>query len=560
MATSPWLAITHSEGFSELRRYPQAWDRLNLVRSAIPVLILMEGRRTKSEVLGPWVQPLSKAHLLDHHGQVVLRSDWATRKTAQPLIFVDFELQNYDIAQWRKPCGSGPELTTTICPPKDLSPPFARRRLCNLLGGRAIGPLCATICLFTSDLGGMRATAALVAEQAAEKTPSDLPPSCRPALLIVVDTVSKSYSSSAAEVNFSKTVSQILHDQYSFSEEMVMEKLFSGTRVVSLRRDSSPRDRSYTVRAALQDLTNQTVLARRTSGTLFHRDHTVAFSERLLEQYASPPMETFSFAGCSRAEGLNVEELSYHFQQLVDILPSEIWLWHLGVPLLSSAIIFSCYPPGSHCLSRVPSRIHHLTYITGFSIEWLYDRLFARKVQLVIGHSITQVASRDSFLWSLRRSLTADYSDLVKLVYGGAVPQHRARLRSLKDYLSNVRSHKTCLCCLLRSPEKLLPCGHAVCDTCVKAFGCRLLEDRFTYQIQDCPFCGETHTQHSYSFLPPTAGIRLLSMDGGGVKGVILLTFLEHLDSIMSRYQLPLREYFDFVCGTSAGWCTHSPC
>ena len=28
-------------------------------------------------------------------------------------------------------------------------------------------------------------------------------------------------------------------------------------------------------------------------------------------------------------------------------MPVEVWLWHLVVPLLSSAIIMASYPPGS---------------------------------------------------------------------------------------------------------------------------------------------------------------------------------------------------------------------
>jgi patatin-like phospholipase/acyl hydrolase len=45
----------------------------------------------------------------------------------------------------------------------------------------------------------------------------------------------------------------------------------------------------------------------------------------------------------------------------------------------------------------------------------------------------------------------------------------------------------------------------------------------------------------------------VLSVDGGGVRGVIPLTFLNHLDVVLAPFGCAIRDYFDFVCGTSAG-------
>ncbi|GBE62754.1 patatin-like phospholipase family protein [Babesia ovata] len=45
-------------------------------------------------------------------------------------------------------------------------------------------------------------------------------------------------------------------------------------------------------------------------------------------------------------------------------------------------------------------------------------------------------------------------------------------------------------------------------------------------------------------------GLRVLSIDGGGTKGVVILEILEQIEKILGR---PLHEVFDFVCGTSCG-------
>lgn len=67
-----------------------------------------------------------------------------------------------------------------------------------------------------------------------------------------------------------------------------------------------------------------------------------------------------------------------------------------------------------------------------------------------------------------------------------------------------------------------------------------------------CILCG-VKGEVIFRFVPPTAGARVLSLDGGGVRGVIPLIFLSHLQSLLSQLECPIQEFFDFVCGTSAG-------
>jgi hypothetical protein len=56
-----------------------------------------------------------------------------------------------------------------------------------------------------------------------------------------------------------------------------------------------------------------------------------------------------------------------------------------------------------------------------------------------------------------------------------------------------------------------------------------------------------------FRFIPPTAGIRILSMDGGGIRGVVTLTILLHLERELSYLGCPLWDCFDSVVGTSSG-------
>jgi patatin-like phospholipase/acyl hydrolase len=49
---------------------------------------------------------------------------------------------------------------------------------------------------------------------------------------------------------------------------------------------------------------------------------------------------------------------------------------------------------------------------------------------------------------------------------------------------------------------------------------------------------------------------KILSIDGGGIRGIIPARFLTGLESYLSREKgepIKLNEYFDLICGTSTG-------
>jgi hypothetical protein len=92
-----------------------------------------------------------------------------------------------------------------------------------------------------------------------------------------------------------------------------------------------------------------------------------------------------------------------------------------------------------------------------------------------------------------------------------------------------------------------------LCDNCIKIFGIRSLIDRNEYSVSRCVLCDHVHESRIFRFIPPTAGIRILSLDGGGIRGIITLTVLLHLEKELSYLGCPLRDCFDSVVGTSSG-------
>ena len=114
-----------------------------------------------------------------------------------------------------------------------------------------------------------------------------------------------------------------------------------------------------------------------------------------------------------------------------------------------------------------------------------------------------------------------------------------------------IRSNRTCLFCICRPPEHLLACGHSICDTCLKILGEEISEYEYYFNVSICPLCGDSVCL-SGKVRPPTAGIRVLTIDGGGICGVIPLEFLQLLQRLLGP-SIPIQDCFDMVVGTSSG-------
>jgi hypothetical protein len=122
----------------------------------------------------------------------------------------------------------------------------------------------------------------------------------------------------------------------------------------------------------------------------------------------------------------------------------------------------------------------------------------------------------------------------------------------LKGHWRTVYSAETCLPCLARrQPEHRLSCGHRLCRACVRR-GERSPVDPNTFTISTCPLCQRETGQSLIGLVPEWSRLRVLSIDGGGVRGIIPLTALAALER---QLQIPrFASYaFDVVVGTSAG-------
>lgn len=129
-----------------------------------------------------------------------------------------------------------------------------------------------------------------------------------------------------------------------------------------------------------------------------------------------------------------------------------------------------------------------------------------------------------------------------------AIQLHQVTTSSLNIDWSRIKSNETCLCCLRRAPENTLSCGHAVCDSCVRNLGHETSNFDCQYQIDACMLCQSGELL--IGLRPLTTGLRILSVDGGGTRGVIIVGFMEIFQKLLGK-TWKIQDLLDSAYGTS---------
>lgn len=345
-----WLSLTASRTAATISEYNDAFDTLNLLPSSQPSLTVMIGKKTKSEVLGGLADKISKDSIPRLHGQAYLYTD-RSNKTDAPTVYVDYEFQSWDHAQPNEWSGFGTPQKHAIDLLAQSGEAWPRRRVGNMICGRGIAPLCDTLCYFSMDLGGIRAVAASLAEHLLFKPSPEIPFSALPRVLVVVETMARSFDSHATEARILAITEEIWRRSSPDASEGFTTALrahYYDVRVIGLAKRNKPHQKSAQLRKRLLRIKREVHLSRLVAGLRFKRDHLFVLASKLIENVNPVNADPLSFVVESRPSGFCSRGLAGHIEDLISLIPSEIWLCHLVVPLLSSSLILASYPPGSH--------------------------------------------------------------------------------------------------------------------------------------------------------------------------------------------------------------------
>lgn len=122
--------------------------------------------------------------------------------------------------------------------------------------------------------------------------------------------------------------------------------------------------------------------------------------------------------------------------------------------------------------------------------------------------------------------------------------QHKQAVKDSSHHIRAVYSEESdliCLGCLLELPTLLQPCGHLFCRSCVLS--------GFEFDDRKCPICDHEMLSPPTQ-LPIISGPRILTLDGGGVRGLVEVIILQRLEEIIG---VPIQDCFDLIGGTSTG-------
>lgn len=100
-----------------------------------------------------------------------------------------------------------------------------------------------------------------------------------------------------------------------------------------------------------------------------------------------------------------------------------------------------------------------------------------------------------------------------------------------------------------------MPCGHVYCEECVKEIGRASDNYESTIVVSDCALCQETFRGGYLQLVrlrPRCAGVKVLALDGGGVRGIVELAILDRLGERIGL-GIQINEMFNLIMGTSTG-------
>ncbi|KFY32520.1 hypothetical protein V493_00121 [Pseudogymnoascus sp. VKM F-4281 (FW-2241)] len=485
-----------------------------------PSLIVLLGRDEKALALQELVLTKSESRRSAKrgYGETHLHLDPSTAFSDRPVLFADGNFTTH-IRPSKAVANEGCHDVNTRCLPilrnsilTDLY------EAADQVYARLLTPFTDVFCIFASDLGGLELAAARLASWLTKGSPSSLPPSTRPHIIIVESTLSQEKEPQRLETFLNLLKQKTKHDS---------SLLFGTIRVVSLLPDGavSGLARYRRLRECIMDASDQVRSARRASSYLFTASHFFALLDYSCNHLSMTLTEPFNVIRASRTHNPPASDMSEHFVNLLSKMKDPNGLRNFAIPLMASSILLDSYPPDMHLFD--PLEVFRTLY---------RDACYSACRAGLFKEQDSKYLALQSGVVKMVEDRLVEMFEVLSCGETTAVELHRKLLATFDAEALSIRSNVTCLVCVRRHLQNnILSCGHGVCQFCVRAFSTNgaVVKDR-----------------------PPTAGIRLLTFDGGGVRVLIglqnLLLVEERVEKIVGQ-KLPVQENFDLIVGPSAG-------
>ena len=442
---------------------------------------------------------------------VNMNFDSSTKDTANPVIYADWDPE----VSAGNPGHNCPDIAryTVDWDCDDSS------RLLQALLVRCLFPFADVICLFVDDFTTEAACATL-----AEWNDIANRKQMAPRLLV---------AASSASIEVARTLQYISQ--------------FSSVSIVDLcDADLLPRASPYrTLREVLSSELAISRRARSEQSHLFSATHTLSFFQSALAHFSTGAAEPFSFIRASRDRLPIDPTIASHFKDFVNILCSKGFSLSEIAAEVATRILFDSLPVGMHRMYHSPTVIPDAdSPFPDFSPKNVFNILYRGYCDEACKDGPFPA---DEFCPLVAFWLEKLYSEMMDQNLSAA-EAHLLNLRRRIDW-KETKVSTFCPICARSHPEHSQECGHGLCSDCVRAYSRPSITIEYHFNLDECPLC-EHVSKLVVKQLPPTAGYRAISLDGGGIGGAYTLEALSMLESNLGY---PLQDEFDYTIGTSSG-------
>jgi hypothetical protein len=297
---------------------------------------------------------------------------------------------------------------------------------------------------------------------------------------------------------------------------------------------------------------NELQLRRREALVAFSARHFKSFFQLAGDHFCSDIISPFSFVRASRIHNPVPTELASHLSTfLKSVKPSQ--LLNFAVQVIASALVFDSYPAGMHGIHLFWFVFGGTNMRLGFHPSLVFKQFFYQTCLQI--DPFRDAYQRDDLSSSqLANAIEVAFCEYALEIIKTGVDEislHRKVLLRFKDIWKTIYSNRRCLSCFARTPEDTLQCRHSLCEPCIIAYGESSEAEPWTFWLGECPLCGEPN-ESKFEHKPPTAGVRALILEGGGIRGIIPLSYLQELETAIDL-PMGIQEHFDIIVANSSG-------
>jgi hypothetical protein len=527
-----WLRVVKNEATGEM--FLEETGRLEQVISEMPNpcqqrprVVHFIGKRLKHQALRN-VFPLNNIERRYERDNINLRADTASLGSDSPLIFVDSNpFANYHHRQ--------PALCheSTFHSVKWNSEPH---NIIDILYSRLFFMFCDVVCLFADDFPSLEVLTLRLLSWVEISTSSDLPLSTRPRLMIIVS--EDGPISHARLEEFAMTIYSALEGKSS--------NTFSKVKIFRLAGEYlSPIARFQRLRDEIRNESHESQSIKQMGRCLFSTVHLNGFFHHAVVHTVSTKHSQFSFLLASRKDNPVPTDYKSHIKTFLGLAISHKLSYESIASFIASSILMNAFPPRMHCectgfLNNVDANNFPV-----FSTQLVFEKLYKAEIVKALQCFFYEICAHYLCL-----TIEQDLEILCKQIENIDRPSSllHAQNATTISGLTLLKSNITCLSCLLRPPQRHASCGHSFCEVCIRTLG-KAVPRRESRFAMKCIMCNNGNVLADIK--PKTAGIRIISIDGGGSRGIVPLETMKMLQDLL--LDTPLNEQIDFAAGTSSG-------